>query len=360
MLIHHCDLSGNNSFSLRSTAAQVWVVRSYSDLLDARDAIAEQPFWVLGGGSNVILAPQISKPVLHMQIQGIELIDETDDQVVIAVGAGHNWHDLVCWAVAQGYAGIENLALIPGTVGAAPIQNIGAYGVELASVLVGVDVLPMGAANESDNSSENSVAANNISANESEFWPVDSLKLGYRDSIFKHELSGKAVIHRVVLTLQKTTIAKEFSYPALAQALTDVTTNKTQQQVSIQQVFDAVVAIRQEKLPNPSQLPNAGSFFKNPVVSKGLYQTLQATYPDMPCYFYSDEQVKLPAAWLLDTAGFKGHREGPVGFHTKQALVMVNYGDAQVINITQLAELAANKIQTMFQIELEIEPSYIL
>lgn len=297
-------------------------------------AFAQQrglPVMVLGQGSNVVFSGDYNGVVLLMQTSGIS-VSAAGEQALVDVAAGENWHQLVCWSLQQGYAGIENLALIPGTVGAAPIQNIGAYGVELCSVLDSVYGW------HSD-----SAAWQRLSSAE--------CQLGYRDSIFKHALKDRFVITSVRLRLT-TTSQSNTQYETLSRYL---------QEQGIAnpgpvQVAEAVMAIRRSRLPDPDTLANAGSFFKNPVVPASHYRTLLSQYPDLVSYPLADGTFKLAAGWLLERAGWKGRQLGGCGFHAQQALVLVNPGGASGADVMALAETVKNDISQMFGITLEIEP----
>jgi len=288
---------------------------------------------VLGGGSNVVLDGDVPGLVVAMANLGVELVDETPESVTLRVAAGENWHQLVASTVAQRWYGLENLALIPGCVGAAPIQNIGAYGVELADVLHGVEVM-------------------DIASGESRTLGVGDCQLGYRDSAFKHKLKGRLVVVAVQITLSK--VAKvNLGYAELAQALAAVA------EPTPEDVFAAVCQLRRAKLPDPAQIANVGSFFKNPILAADAGRALVARFADIPRYPQADGSVKFPAAWLIDRAGWKGVRVGPVGVHQRQALVLVHFGGGSGGDVLALAADIARDVAEKYGVALELEPVVI-
>lgn len=291
---------------------------------------------ILGGGSNVLIKSDLRQPVLKISIPGIEKVSESEEEVLIKVGAGVNWHDLVTYCVENGLGGIENLALIPGTVGAAPIQNIGAYGVELSDTF-------------------HSLKAFLPETGEYREYSISECNFGYRDSIFKNSLKGKAIITEVTLCLQKEPHKIEDSYYALREYFRANEISGP----SIRDVFDAVVAIRKSKLPNPELIGNAGSFFKNPIVDSSIYQKLKADYPNIPSFEAGSGKIKIPAGWLIEQAGWKGKKIGNVGTYKNQALVLVNHGGATGEEIFQHALNIRESVQDKFGIELAPEVNVI-
>jgi UDP-N-acetylmuramate dehydrogenase len=328
------SLQPYNTLSLKARAAALVRVGSDEELLAAFAWAAEQglPVVPLGQGSNVVLARDLEALVVRQETRGIEIIDEVDDRVTLRVAAGENWHALVQWTLRQGMYGLENLALIPGTVGAAPIQNIGAYGVELQSCLLQVHALAI-----ADGRSHT------LSRADCEF--------GYRDSVFKQGLRDKLVITAVDLRLSRVP-ELHTGYPALAAALaqTDVSA------LTAQDVFNTVVNIRRSKLPDPAVEPNAGSFFKNPLVPAEEAEALMAKFTGLPGYPQEDGRVKLPAAWMIDHCGWKGYREDDIGIHPQHALVIVNYGNDNGEQLLSLASEVAATVADTFGIQLVIEP----
>lgn len=289
---------------------------------------------LLGGGSNLVLANDLDMLVIHLQLRGIELLSESADFARIEVQAGENWHTFVQWSLAQGFSGLENLSLIPGNIGAAPVQNIGAYGVELQDHLESVLVY--------DRDTE-----------QTQRLTVEQCQFAYRDSLFKRE-SGQRVILSVIFKLPKQA-SLQLDYGDLRGYLAEQQIPKP----TPADVSRAVCEIRAAKLPDPKQLANTGSFFKNPVVSAEQAQRLKQTYPNIVSFKQADGQVKLAAGWLIDQAGWKGLRQGDAGVHAKQALVLVNHGAATGQQILELAAQIQADIQQRYGVDLEIEPNII-
>lgn len=287
--------------------------------------------FVLGGGSNVLLTHALHGILLHNKIKGIEKIKEDDDHVWVTVGAGEVWHDFVMYAIANHWAGVENLALIPGTVGAAPIQNIGAYGVEAKEVI-------------------DHVTAWHWEMQQEVPYQNAECAFGYRDSIFKHQLKDKVFITSVTFKLSKQPNFNT-SYGAIEQELQKMDV----QEISIAAIADAVIAIRSSKLPNPREIGNAGSFFKNPTIPIAQYDALKESFPTIPSYPVSETTVKVPAGWLIEQCGWKGFRAGDVGVHEKQALVLVNYGTATGGAVWDLSDNIVKTVHDKYGIELERE-----
>jgi len=293
------------------------------------------PALVLGGGSNMLLTQDVEGDVLKVDIHGRRVVFEDDEVVHIRFGAGENWHEVVLWTLMQGLGGLENLSLIPGNCGTAPIQNIGAYGVELKDVFVSCEGVMI----------ENG-AFFTLSRAEANF--------GYRDSIFKNEWKGKAIITRITLALTKKNHKIKTDYGSIKAELEAKEINDP----TPKQISDAVISIRRSKLPDPAEIGNSGSFFKNPVVSKELAGSLLERYPEMPSYPAPDG-IKLAAGWLIDTAGWKGYRSGDAGIHEKQALVLVNYGEASGSELLALSRKIIDDIQQRFGITLHPEVNLI-
>ena len=293
------------------------------------------PALVLGGGSNMLLTQDVEGDVLKVDIHGRRVVFEDDEVVHIRFGAGENWHEVVLWTLMQGLGGLENLSLIPGNCGTAPVQNIGAYGVELKDVFVNCE---------------------GVLVENGEFFTLskEEAHFGYRDSIFKNQWKGKAIITRITLALTKKNHKLRTDYGAIQSELEarDIT-DPTPKQIS-----EAVISIRRSKLPDPAEIGNSGSFFKNPVVSKELAESLAERYPNMPSY-PAPNGVKLAAGWLIDTAGWKGYRNGDAGIHEKQALVLVNYGKASGSELLELAHKIIDDIQQRFGITLHPEVNLI-
>lgn len=296
----------------------------------------EKELFLLSGGSNMLLTKDIDQLVVHLNISGISIDRENDNDVFLTVNAGENWHEFVLWAISEGYGGIENLSLIPGNVGTCPIQNIGAYGVEVKDVITKVSALEIATGKLVDFSNE-------------------ACEFGYRNSIFKQQEKGKYIIVSVSFKLTRNIHKLNTSYGAIEKELNlKNITNPT-----IKDISDVVISIRSSKLPDPKEIGNSGSFFKNPVINKDHFDMLLETYPEIPSYPISETEVKVPAGWLIEQAGFKGKRFGDAGVHTKQALVLVNYGNAAGKEIYSLAQKIKETVYNTFKINLEIEVNII-
>jgi len=324
------DLTGFNTLGLRSVAQSFIAITAPEQIPQLINYAAGQhlPVLWLGGGSNLILAESVPGIVAQLQLPGVELLESTDQSVLLGVGAGEVWHPFVRWTLEQGYYGLENLALIPGSVGASPVQNIGAYGVEVCELIECVDAF------DSQVQQWVSLAA-------------EDCQFGYRDSLFKRS-PGRFVIARVTFRLSRKYHPK-LSYAPLAQRFGE------QSELDALAVFDAVCEIRSAKLPDPATLGNAGSFFKNPVVTQAQFETLVAEYPEIPNYPAGSSR-KLAAGWLIEQVGLKGYTDGSVGVHKLQALVLVNYGGASKADIQRLSSLVLERVQQKFGIALEQEP----
>ncbi len=330
------SLKKYNSFGIDVKARQFISVKSREELKNVLRRSYAEDLFILGGGSNMLLTSDISKTVIHIGLKGKKIISETDNEVYIEAAAGENWHDFVLWTMAQGYGGLENLSLIPGNVGTAPIQNIGAYGVELKDTF-------------------ESCHAMNIQSLEERVFSLSDCEFDYRNSVFKNELKDQYIILSVIFRLTKRNHLLNMDYGAIKTELE----KENIKDPGIKDISDAVIRIRQSKLPDPKVLGNSGSFFKNPIISKKKFLELQKEYPEIPSYHISEEEVKVPAGWLIDKAGLKGFREGDAGVHKDQALVLVNYGNASGREILDLASKIQNIIQEKFDIDLEPEVNII-
>jgi UDP-N-acetylmuramate dehydrogenase len=287
---------------------------------------------ILGGGSNMLLTKNFDGLVIHINLKGIEIVSQNDDFVFVKANAGENWHEFVVWCINNDFGGVENLALIPGNVGTAPIQNIGAYGVELKDVFESCETI--------------SIEKQNL-----ETFKKPECHFDYRNSVFKSEAKGKYIITSVTFKLSKQNHTLHINYGTITSELGVMQiTNPT-----IQDISRAVISIRESKLPNPKVIGNSGSFFKNPLVSKTHYNNLLQNFEDMPSYAVSDNEVKIPAGWLIEKAGFKGKRFGNYGVHKNQALVLVNYGNANGNDILSLSQLIQKTIKQLFDISIEAE-----
>jgi UDP-N-acetylmuramate dehydrogenase len=329
MMERHFSLKNYNSFGIEVETEFFAAISNEAELIEVLKSNGNKPFRVLGGGSNVLLTEDYKGLTLVMQNKGISILEETASHVLIEVQAGENWHELVLWALENDFGGIENLALIPGSVGAAPIQNIGAYGVELSSVFHRCKALDL----------------ESLSFNE---FDKAACEFGYRSSVFKTHLKGKAIITRVQFKLSKKTHQTHTQYGALQASLQG-------KEISIQNIAASVIAIRKSKLPDPAQIGNSGSFFKNPVIPVNQFKQLQENYPEIPHYPDTAEKIKIPAGWLIEKLGYKGKRFGDAGVHEKQALVLVNYGNAKGVELLNLAQQIQEQVLQNFGIQLEVE-----
>lgn len=334
------NLGRHNSLALPGSAALYAYITASSQLASLRNspAVAERRRFVLGGGSNLVLTGDYDGLVVHMAIAGRALLGEDAEAWYVRAGGGERWHDFVQWTLAQGWPGLENLSLIPGTVGAAPIQNIGAYGLEVAERFHCLDAFDM-------------------QTGETTRFDRAACRFGYRDSVFKQE--GWHRDGRFVVTGVSFRLAKQWQ-PLTRYA--DIALELDTQNItapSAQDVANAVIAIRQRKLPDPAQVPNAGSFFHNPVVDATTVQALLAKHPNMPHYPQADGRCKLAAGWLIEQAGWKGKNLGPVGMYEKQALVLVNRGGATGADVTALMHAVQRDVRSTFGVTLTPEPIFI-
>lgn len=328
------SLKPYNTFGIDVRASLFTEVTSLAQL---KNALNEQPdAFILSGGSNILLVNDLKAPVIFLNLTGKELIKQTEDTIWVKAMAGENWHEFVMWCLDKGYGGLENLSLIPGNVGTSPMQNIGAYGVEIKDHFIELEAI-------------------NRKTGEFRSFNKEECQFGYRDSVFKNALKDQYIIVSVVfeLTLGKHQIRSE--YGAIKEELKKLQVADP----GIKDISDAVIRIRQSKLPDPKELGNSGSFFKNPIVDGQQFKDLLKIYPDIPHYPIATDQVKVPAGWLIEKSGFKGLREGDAGVHKRQALVLVNYGQATGSDILQLARSIQQKVESIFGIELEMEVNII-
>ena len=326
------ELQPLNSFGVSARAERLITISDRQQLSQLH--FRPQRDLILGGGSNLLLAADLQGTVFQVRLAGRELMRESDRSTRVTLGAGENWHAVVRWTLAQGLSGLENLSLIPGLVGAAPIQNIGAYGVELAESLLEVHVWDW-------------------QARRQRTLDRDACAFGYRDSRFKSAEPGRFLITALTLRLQHH-FTPRLDYAGLAQALQE--TSKNPQAPSALEVSDAVIRLRREKLPDPAQLGNADSFFKNPVLDAARAEALAAQHPELPLYASQHGRFKVSAAWLIERCGWKGFREGDAGVSAEHALVLVNYGRASGAELAQLAARIRADVWQTFAIELEPEP----
>lgn len=326
------NLKPYNTFGIAVKANRFIEVNSVDELRNVLSQPSDKERLILGGGSNMLLTSDLDYLVIHVNIKGIRVLWEDESHVVLKVMAGENWHDFVQYAVNKGYGGIENLSLIPGNMGTAPIQNIGAYGVELCQVL-------------------ESCEAMEIATTKLRSFSNAECQFGYRDSFFKNEGKGKYIVTSVTLKLTKKNHSLNTSYGAISEELKNMGINDP----GIEAISQAVIAIRRRKLPDPAELGNSGSFFKNPVIDIDHYTALSKNFPELPHYVVDEKQYKVPAGWLIEHCGYKGMRRGDAGVHKNQALVLVNYGDASGKEILDLAREIKDSVKEKFSIELQPE-----
>jgi UDP-N-acetylmuramate dehydrogenase len=331
------DLTPYTTLRIGAAAEFFAVIKNKADLLEALTWAKErqQPIFILGGGSNVLITKKVKGLVLKNEITGCHVLKSSKNYTWLEAKSGESWSKLVNFSVQQKLYGLENLFLIYGTVGAAPVQNIGAYGVEFKDVfdhLVAID----------------------LRTGRDKIFSLADCHFAYRDSIFKRRAKGRYFIYSVVVKLRRQAVLK-LDYGTIREELT----KRRIKQPSLAEVIKVIQFIRNSKLPNPVVLPNAGSFFKNPEISQAQFKLLSLTYPDMPKFIISRSKVKIPAGWLIEQTGFKGQRLGSVGMHAQQALVLVNYGQAQPREVLALVRKISQAVKRQFAIDLESEVNII-
>ena len=331
-ITHNISLKPYNTFGIDAKAKHFVSVSSMDELKKVLELTEYPDKLILGGGSNMLLTKNQDLLVVHINIKGISIISEDDDSVLVKANAGENWHEFVLYCIGKDFGGVENLSLIPGNVGSAPIQNIGAYGVELKDTFFSCEAI-------------------SIETKKIETFTKEDCHFDYRNSIFKQEVKGKYVITSVTFKLSKHNHQLHINYGTISSQLEAMNISNP----TIQDISKAVIDIRRQKLPNPKEIGNSGSFFKNPVITKVHYQALLENFEDMPSFVVSDDEVKVPAGWLIEKAGFKGKRFGDYGVHKHQALVLVNYGNAKGEDILKLAQLIQKTIKRLFDISIEAE-----
>ncbi len=331
-IIQNISLQSYNTFGIECKAKNFVEIKTIDELIEILQTIEQQKFssiFVLGGGSNVLFLKDFEGLVIKNSITGIKKIAENKDKINFYVGAGENWHNFVLFCLKNNYGGIENLSLIPGTVGAAPMQNIGAYGVEICNVVERVKVIDR--------------------KTKQQFWiSNDECQFGYRTSIFKTKAKDKYIIVGVEFKLTKNNHIINTSYGAIKEALKNTSP-------SIQEISRAVISIRESKLPNPKEIGNGGSFFKNPEIPTIQFEELKKIFPTIVGYSISDKITKVPAGWLIESCGWKGKIVGNTGAHKNQALVLVNYGNAKGQEIWNLAKEIQKSVVDKFGITIEAE-----
>lgn len=337
MIIHkNISLKPYNTFGIDVKASSFISISDVEELKEVFDSKEYPDKFILGGGSNMLLTKDVDALVIHVNLKGIEILKDNSEHVWVKANAGEVWHEFVLFCLKNNLGGIENLSLIPGNVGTAPIQNIGAYGVELKDVMESCEAL-------------------NIKTKEIRSFSNAECQFGYRNSIFKTQEKGNFIITSVTFKLTKRNHVLHTEYGAITQELDSLEI----QNPTIQDVSRAVINIRESKLPDPKEIGNSGSFFKNPVISSKAFEKLKENFPDIPGYVLSDSEVKVPAGWLIETAGFKGKTFKNYGVHTKQALVLVNYGGASGQEIYQLSKLIQTTVRRIFDISIEAEVNII-
>ncbi|MBA3900827.1 MAG: UDP-N-acetylmuramate dehydrogenase [Bacteroidetes bacterium] len=337
-IAENTSLAAFNTFGIPVTAqyfAEAGTVEELKEII-ANPDFADVPKLILGGGSNLLFTVNYNGLVIKNNLLGIELQKSDEKHYYVKAGAGENWHQFVLHCIKHNYAGVENLSLIPGNIGASPMQNIGAYGVEIKDVFESLEALE-------------------LSTGEIHTFYNSDCKFGYRESVFKNELKGKYIISAVTFRLNKKPKFNT-SYGAIEQELEKMGV----QELSIKAVSDAVINIRRSKLPDPAEIGNAGSFFKNPVVDCLFYENLKKNFPEIPAYPQPDGSIKLAAGWLIEKSGLKGYRKGDAGIHEKQALVIVNYGHASGKELYDLSTFVLKTVFEMFGVQLEREVNIVI
>jgi UDP-N-acetylmuramate dehydrogenase len=334
----NASLKRFNTFGINAMARYLAVIQTPAELhaIISHHTFANLPKLILGEGSNILFTQNYDGMIIKNAMKGIQILSEDDDHVWLKVGGGENWHDFVMYCIQQGYGGIENLSLIPGTVGAAPIQNIGAYGVELGDVFSSLEAMDLHDGN-------------------SRPFTLEDCQFGYRDSIFKNRYKNRYAILSVILRLDK-----KHTFHVEYGNIQEILDSMQIKDLSIKAISDAVIQIRQSKLPDPKKLGNAGSFFKNPLIPFSHFTELKKIFPDMPS-FPSDrpDTIKIPAAWLIEQCGFKGKRFGDAGVHEKQALILVNYNNSNGTAILELARQIQQSVNEKFNVKLTPEVNLI-
>lgn len=330
------SLKKYNTFGIEAKAKYFCEVKSVDDLEKALSLKGYPDLFILGGGSNMLITQDLNYLVLYINLKGIETVWEDENHICLEVQAGENWHEMVLWTLDQNYGGLENLSLIPGNCGTAPIQNIGAYGVELKDIFVNCKAM-------------------DIASIKLHLFSKEDCKFGYRESYFKNEGKGKYIITSIQLKLTKRNHLKHLDYGAIASELKE----RGILAPTIKDISNAVIAIRQSKLPDPKELGNSGSFFKNPILKKGAFETFIQNNPQAPFYTVSETEFKVPAGWLIEQCGFKGKRFGDAGIHKNQALVLVNYGNATGHEIIAMAQNIIKTVRDRFEITIQPEVNII-
>jgi UDP-N-acetylmuramate dehydrogenase len=330
------SLKKYNTFGIEASARQFVAVHSIAELKTILEEKKDEKKFILGGGSNMLLTKDIDALVIHIDLKGKKIIKEDEDFVWVESQSGETWHDFVLYTIDNNFGGLENMSLIPGNVGTTPVQNIGAYGTEIKDTFVSCDAM-------------------NIKTQEMRTFTNAECNFGYRESIFKHEAKDQYIITSVIFKLTKRNHKINTSYGDI---LAELAKNNISQP-SLKDVSNAVIAIRQSKLPDPKELGNSGSFFKNPILLKSDFEKIHQKFPEMKYYEVSETEVKVPAGWLIEQAGFKGKRFGDAGVHKNQALVLVNYGNATGQEILAVSREVQKTVFETFGIHIEAEVNVI-
>lgn len=335
-ILENFSLKNYNTFGIEAKAKQFIAVHSVAELKSVLHEKMSDKKFILGGGSNMLLTQDIDALVIHVDLKGKKIVKENDDYVWVESMAGENWHELVLWTIDQNFGGFENMSLIPGNVGTTPVQNIGAYGTEIKDTFVSCEAIK-------------------IDNQQTKIFTKDECNFGYRESIFKHEVKDQFIITSVVFKLTKRNHKINTSYG-------DITKELENQNVitpTLKDVSNAVIAIRRSKLPDPKELGNSGSFFKNPIISKEKFLKIQEKFPDIKFYEISATEVKVPAGWLIENVGLKGYRKNDAGVHKNQALVIVNYGNATGQELLELSKFVQKIVFDKYDIAIEAEVNVI-
>ncbi len=327
------SLKNHNTFGIDVNAEHIIYLTEIEQLKNINNL---KDCMFLGGGSNVLFTKDIDQTVVINQTKGIKITNETSNTVTLEVASGEVWHNLVLFCVKHNFGGIENMSLIPGSVGAAPMQNIGAYGVEIKDVLLALEAI-------------------DLETKTPKLFTNTECQFGYRESIFKKRLKGKYFISKISIILTK----NKHNINTLYGAISDVLSAKEIIKPTIKDISDAVIEIRQSKLPDPSELGNSGSFFKNPIISTKHFLKLKDKFPDIKSYLVNKDEVKVPAGWLIESLGWKGKRVGNTGSHKNQALVLINYGSATGTEVKKLSEDIKLSVWDTYKIKLETEVNII-
>ena len=337
MKIHsNFSLKKYNTFGIEAKARKFVAVQSVTELKTVLKENKDEKKFILGGGSNMLLTQDIDALVIHINLKGKKVIKEDDDFAWIECQAGEIWHEFVIHTIEKNYGGLENMSLIPGNVGTTPVQNIGAYGTEIKDTFVSCEAI-------------------NIATQEIKTFTNTECQFGYRESIFKNEVKDKFIITSVLFKLTKRNHKINTSYGDITAELA----KKNITEPTLKDVSNAVIAIRQSKLPDPKELGNSGSFFKNPVILKSDFIKIHQKFPEMKYYEVSETEVKVPAGWLIEQTGLKGKRFGDAGIHKNQALVLVNYGNATGQEILAVSKNVQQTVFATFGIHIEAEVNVI-